>query len=83
MARVLVTGATGFIGSHVARLAVERGDEVRLAVQAGSADEAIAELDCERVRCEIRDRRSLRRALKGTERVFHCAGLTSVRAEDS
>jgi dihydroflavonol-4-reductase len=83
VARVLVTGATGFIGSHVARLAAARGDEVRLAVQAGSPDEAIADLDCERVRCEVRDRRSVRRALKGVERVFHCAGLTSVRAEDS
>ena len=82
MARVLVTGATGFIGSHVARIALERGHEVRLAVQAGSADEAIADLDCERVRCEIRDRRSVRRALRDIERVFHCAGLTSVRPED-
>jgi dihydroflavonol-4-reductase len=82
LAKVLVTGATGFIGSHVARLALERGDDVRLAVEDGSPDAAIAAIDSERVRCDVRDRRAVRRALKGCERVFHCAGLTSVRAED-
>jgi dihydroflavonol-4-reductase len=81
--RVVVTGATGFIGSHVARLALERGDEVVLAVEQGSNDEAIADLDCRRVRLEVRDRRSVRRALSGAERVFHCAGVTSVRPRDA
>ncbi|HZN90884.1 MAG TPA: SDR family NAD(P)-dependent oxidoreductase [Thermoleophilaceae bacterium] len=81
---MLVTGATGFIGSHVARLCAERGDDVRLAVEEGSPDAAIADLgELQRVRCEVRDRRSVRRALKGIERVFHCAGVTSVRPADS
>ena len=84
LGKVLVTGATGFIGSHVARLCAERGDDVRLAVEEGSPDAAIADLDeLQRVRCEVRDRRSVRRALKGVERVFHCAGVTSVRPADS
>ena len=81
-AKILVTGATGFIGSHVARLAVERGDDVRLAVEEGSPVTAIADLDCEQLRCDVRDRRSVRRALNDRERVFHCAGLTSARRED-
>jgi dihydroflavonol-4-reductase len=80
---VLVTGATGFIGSHVARLLAERGDDVTLGVHAASPDAAIADLDCRRVKLEVRDRRSVRRALKGVSRVFHCAGVTSVRPEDS
>ncbi len=42
---ILVTGATGFIGSHVARLLAERGDDVTLGVQDGSPDAAIAALD--------------------------------------
>ena len=83
MAKVLVTGATGFIGSHVAHLLVERGDEVTLGVQAGSLDAGIEGLDCRRVKLEVRDRRSVRRALAGIERVFHCAGVTSVRPQDA
>jgi dihydroflavonol-4-reductase len=83
LARVLVTGATGFIGSHVARLLAERGDEVVLAVEADSNDAAIEDLDLKRVKCDVRDRRAVRRALKGVERVFHCAGITSVRPGDA
>ena len=79
-----MTGATGFVGSNVARLCAERGDDVRLGVEEGSPEDAIADLgEFERVRFEVRDRRSVRRALTGIERVFHCAGVTSVRPEDS
>jgi len=83
LAKVLVTGATGFIGSHVAHLLAERGDELTLGVEDGSPDTAIADLDVRRVKLEVCDRRSVRRALKGAERVFHCAGVTSVRPEDA
>jgi dihydroflavonol-4-reductase len=83
LANVLVTGATGFIGSHVARLAAQRGDEVVLGVEQGSPDLAIADLDLRRVRCDVRDRRAMRRALRGVERVFHCAGVTSMRPSDA
>ena len=83
LAKVLVTGATGFIGSHVARLLAERGDELRLGVERDSPELALADLDAERVRLELRDRRSVRRAIGGVERVFHCAGVTSVRPEDA
>ena len=83
MSGTLVTGATGFIGSHLARRLIERGDEVRLGVLPGASDEPIRELDAPRVECDVLDRRAVRRAVKGADRVFHCAGVTSVRPRDS
>src|SRR3954453_20935823 len=76
----LVTGATGLVGSHVARALVGRGDEVRVTVRGSSRTDNLAELDAEQCVCDILDRRALRRALKGVDRVFHVAGLTSLRA---
>lgn len=78
MARILLTGGTGLIGSHVARLLVERGDEVRVTVRASSTLEALADLDLELAKADILDRRAVRRALKGIERVFHIAGSTNL-----
>jgi dihydroflavonol-4-reductase len=83
VAKTLLTGATGFIGSHVARRLLERGDDLRVTVRAESPLEAIADLDCERVRCDVLDRRQLRRALKGVDRVFHAAGMTSIHPMDA
>ena len=82
MAKTLVTGATGFIGSHVARLLTERGDDVRLTVREDSNLENLADLDHEAVNCDVLDRRALRRALRGVDRVFHTAGLVSMRPAD-
>jgi dihydroflavonol-4-reductase len=79
----LVTGATWFICSHLARRLAQRGDELRLAVQPGVTDEPIRDLEARRVECDVLDRRAVRRAVKGMDRVFHCAGVTSVRPRDS
>jgi dihydroflavonol-4-reductase len=83
VAKTLLTGATGFIGSHLARRLIERGDELRVTVRAESPLEGIAGLDCERVKCDVLDRRALRRALKGVDRVFHAAGMTSIHPMDA
>ncbi len=80
MTRTLVTGATGFIGSHVSRLLVERGDVVVAAVRAGSRTAHLDELGIEQVPADICDRRSIRRAMKGVERLFHIAGSSDFRA---
>jgi dihydroflavonol-4-reductase len=77
---VLVTGATGLVGSHVTRLLVERGDRVRVTVRDRSKLDNLAGLDVEQVKADVLDRRAMRRALRGVERVFHVAGLTSMRA---
>ena len=75
-----MTGATGFVGSYVARALVERGDDVRVTVRDGAPTEPLEGLDVERVAWpDITDRRALRRALKGVEKVFHLAGSTNLR----
>jgi dihydroflavonol-4-reductase len=80
MPRTLVTGATGFIGSHVARLLVERGDDVRVTVRHDSRQEALDGLEVEVVRADILDRRAVRRAMRGVDRVIHAAGRLDLGA---
>jgi dihydroflavonol-4-reductase len=66
----LVTGASGFLGWHVARLLVERGHHVRALCRPASQ---IRELDVERVTGDLRDPESLARAVQDCELVFHVA----------
>jgi dihydroflavonol-4-reductase len=83
VAKTLLTGATGFIGSHLARALVKRGDELRVTVREDSPVELLEGLECERRKCDVLDRSAVRRALRGVDRVFHAAGVTSVRPEDA
>lgn len=78
-----MTGAAGFVGSHVARELAARGDDLRLAVRPTSHPQNLVGLDAETVQCDILDRRAVRRALKGVDRVFHAAGMVSLRPIDT
>ena len=69
----LVTGAAGFLGSHVTRQLVARGDDVRVLVRASSSNRAISDLSLEYVTGDLRDAASLERAMNGVQRVFHVA----------
>jgi dihydroflavonol-4-reductase len=69
----LVTGAAGYLGSHVARQLVARGDNVRVLIRASSSNRAISDLSLEYVTGDLRDVASLQRAMQGVERVFHVA----------
>ncbi|HET8923074.1 MAG TPA: hopanoid-associated sugar epimerase [Candidatus Acidoferrum sp.] len=69
----LVTGAAGFLGSHVARQLVARGEDVRVLMRASSTNRAIADLSLEYVTGDLRDPASLDRAMKDVKRVFHVA----------
>jgi dihydroflavonol-4-reductase len=82
MTTTLVTGGTGFIGSHLARALAERGDSLRILARRSSSVEALAGLEFERATGDITDRRAVRRAVAGVERVFHAAGMTSLRERD-
>jgi len=69
----LVTGAAGFLGSHVARQLVARGEDVRVLMRPSSSNRAISDLSLEYVTGDLRDPASLERAMKGVRRVFHVA----------
>ncbi|HKI11590.1 MAG TPA: hopanoid-associated sugar epimerase [Candidatus Acidoferrum sp.] len=69
----LVTGAAGFLGSHVARQLVARGENVRVLMRASSSNRAISDLSLEYVTGDLRDAASLERAMDGVQRVFHVA----------
>ncbi len=69
----LVTGASGFVGSHVARQLAARGDRVRVLLRPASRAEAIADVPVERAIGDLRDRNSLDRACRGAQLVFHVA----------
>lgn len=69
----LVTGAAGFLGSHVTRQLVARGGDVRVLMRPSSTNRAVADLSLEYVTGDLRDPASLDRAMKGVKRVFHVA----------
>jgi dihydroflavonol-4-reductase len=70
---IFITGATGFIGGHVARLLVERGHSVRVLARNSSLKFNLEGLDCEVVIGDLRDEGSLQRCVQGCTRVFHVA----------
>lgn len=68
-----VTGATGFLGSHVARVLAEQGAELRLLVRPTSDLRNLDGLNAERVEGDLRDAASIEKALSGCDVVFHVA----------
>ena len=72
----LVTGATGFLGSHVVDLLVARGERVRALVRPDEHAERLTALGVDVRRGDLGDRQSLDAATHGVERVLHCAAQT-------
>jgi len=68
-----LTGATGFLGSHVARALADQGADLRLLVRTTSNLKNLAGLNAETVTGDLRDPASLEKAMKGCEVVFHVA----------
>lgn len=73
--KVLVTGANGFTGSHLARILRESGREVRALVRKGSSRDLLKGLEVELVEGDLRDEPSLKQAVSGVERIFHIAAV--------
>src|SRR5271166_1525528 len=68
-----LTGATGFLGSHVARVLAEQGAELRLLVRPTSDLRNLEGLKADRVVGDLRDAASIEKALSGCDVVFHVA----------
>jgi dihydroflavonol-4-reductase len=68
-----VTGATGFVGSHVAGVLAEQGADLRLLVRSSSDPRNIEGLRADRVTGDLRDPVSIERAMAGCDVVFHVA----------
>lgn len=71
--KTLVTGATGFVGSAVARLLIDSGEDVRLMTRARSDKRNLIGLDAEIVEGDLLDKATLKRAVKGCGRLYHVA----------
>ena len=69
----LVSGATGFVGSHVARRLAASGESVRALARPGSRRNALEGIAVEWVEGDLRDESSLDRALAGVDRIYHVA----------
>ena len=80
--KVLVTGATGFIGSNLARMLWRDGYQVRALVRQGSNTIAIDDTGIEPVPGDILDRKSVARAAQGCQALFHCAAAYTFWSPD-
>lgn len=77
--QVLVTGATGFIGSHLAEHLVKRGYRIRALIRPGSDAPHVKALGGEIVCGDLRNATAVQRAVTGCAHVYHLAALTSRR----
>lgn len=80
--RVLVTGASGFLGSWIARELEGRGHALRLLLREGSPTDNLEGLAAERVRGDVLDAGSVRAALAGCDAVVHAAGVVHFQPFD-
>ena len=80
--KALVTGATGFIGGNVVRALLRHGYEVRALVRAGSDRRGLEGLSLEVALGDLRDRGSLRQAMRGCEAVLHVGAAYTLWSRD-
>jgi dihydroflavonol-4-reductase len=77
--KVCVSGATGFVGAHVAHALAERGDEVRVTYRERARLGRLGGLVCEAVPADVLDFEAMRRAMQGVEVALHTAGYVGAR----
>ncbi|MFT5415848.1 MAG: dihydroflavonol-4-reductase, partial [Gammaproteobacteria bacterium] len=80
---VLVTGASGFVGSAITRALIERGADVAVLVRESSNQENFESLNVQIRTGDLRDKASLARACKGCNTLFHVAADYRLWTRDS
>jgi nucleoside-diphosphate-sugar epimerase len=78
---VLVTGGTGFLGSHLIAALLQRGESIRALVRSPAKATALGFSGVEWIEGTLTDDATLRRATEGVDVVYHLAGLTAARSE--
>src|SRR5258707_876140 len=76
MVTALITGGTGFLGSHIARVLIYAGHTPRILRRASSPLDLIKDLPVEHAIGDILDAPSLEKAMQGCEWVFHVAAVS-------
>jgi nucleoside-diphosphate-sugar epimerase len=79
--KVLVTGASGFLGSHLAQRFANEGNDIRLLLRRTSSRKFLTEFPYETAIGDVTDASSLANAVEGVDAVVHTAGLVKARNE--
>lgn len=79
--RAMVTGATGFVGSHLAEVLRQRGHEVTVLARSAAKAESLQARGMRVVMGDLHDSGALARAAEGQDVVFHVAGMVAARNE--
>lgn len=80
--KVLITGATGFVGSHVADILSSKGYQIRCIVRKTSNTRWVINKNYELIEASLDDSESLIKAVKGVDYIYHIAGLISAKNLD-
>jgi len=77
MSKNLVTGGSGFLGSHLVEALVARGEKVRVLVRSTSKVDYLKSLKVDLIYGDLNNINSLRKAIQNIERIYHCAALAT------
>jgi dihydroflavonol-4-reductase len=79
--KALVTGATGFVGSHLTEALRQRGHEVTILARSATKASGLAPLEIRVIKGDLHDAQALAQAIEGQDVIYHVAGVIAARTE--